>query len=657
MPWIAATGQTVVPDSTATGSEQKLGVVEVRAQRLPVRVTADVPIQTINGVRMQELGIVNMADAVRRFAGTTIRDYGGIGGLKTVSVRNMGAAHTAVSYDGAPVSNCQGGQIDIGKFSLDNVSTLSLAVGQPDDMMQPARLYASGAVLSITTLSPDNNLEGRNYSLEGQVRGGAWGYVNPMVRWQQRVTQKVTLSLDGDYMRADGNYPFTLVNGNEVTKEKRNNSEIDSWHGEGNIYVNFNENQKLQVKGYYYQSKRGLPGAVTLYNPLSTETLRDKDVFAQARWQGQFGAKWKMQAIGKYTYGWTRDKELSSKYEGGVYEDTHRQKEFYGTVTALYTPLMPLQIALAQDVIVNKLWSTTSNCPFPTRYSSITAFSGRWQQRALTINATLTASNIYEQVKSGKKPKDVSRLNPTVAISVQPVKSEMLYVRAMFKNTFRMPTFNDLYYDRVGTRTLKPESAYEYNVGITWSRRGIGVLDYLAVTADGYLNDVTNKIVALPSTYTWRMINFGKAQVKGIDVTFATGVTLPAEMNLALTAAYTFQKAINLSDPSSKNYKEQLPYTPVHTGNVAMTLNTRWVNLGYSAVGVGKRYYLAQNIPANEIKGYVEQTISASRELKLKACTLTLRGEIINLGNVQYEVIKFYPMPGRSWRVTLGIKI
>ncbi len=657
MPWLTTSGQTVVPDSTATGSEQKLGVVEVRAQRLPVRVTADVPIQTISGVKMQELGIVNMADAVRRFAGTTIRDYGGIGGLKTVSVRNMGAAHTAVSYDGAPVSNCQGGQIDIGKFSLDNVSTLSLAVGQPDDMMQPARLYASAAVLSITTLSPDNNLEGRNYSLEAQVRGGAWGYVNPMARWQQRLTQKVTFSLDGDYMRADGNYPFTLVNGNEVTKEKRNNSEIDSWHGEGNVYVNFNDDQRLQVKGYYYQSKRGLPGAVTLYNPLSTETLRDKDVFAQARWQGQFGEKWKIQAIGKYTYGWTRDKELSSKYEGGVYEDTHRQKEYYGTVTALYNPLTPLQIALAQDVAVNKLWSTTSNCPFPTRYSSITALSGRWQQRSLTVNATLTASNIFEQVKSGKKPKDVSRVNPTVAVSVKPLKSEMLYVRAMFKNTFRMPTFNDLYYDRVGTRTLKPESALEYNVGITWSRRGIGKLDYLAVTADGYFNDVTNKIVALPSTYTWRMINFGKAQVKGLDVTFATGVTLPAEMNLALTAAYTFQKAINLSDPSSKNYKEQLPYTPVHTGNVAVTLNTRWVNLGYSAVGVGKRYYLAQNIPANEIKGYVEQTISASRELKLKACTLTLRGEIINLGNVQYEVIKFYPMPGRSWRLTLGIKI
>ena len=58
------------------------------------------------------------------FAGANVKDYGGIGGLKTVSVRNIGAAHTAVSYDGVVVSNSQAGQIDIGRFSLDNVSTL-----------------------------------------------------------------------------------------------------------------------------------------------------------------------------------------------------------------------------------------------------------------------------------------------------------------------------------------------------------------------------------------------------------------------------------------------------------------------------------------------------------------------------------------------------
>lgn len=92
-----------------------------------------------------------MADAVRRFAGANVKDYGGIGGLKTVSIRNMGAAHTAVSYDGVAVSNCQAGQIDIGRFSLDNVSMLSLAIGQSEDLLQSARLYASAGVLGIET--------------------------------------------------------------------------------------------------------------------------------------------------------------------------------------------------------------------------------------------------------------------------------------------------------------------------------------------------------------------------------------------------------------------------------------------------------------------------------------------------------------------------
>ena len=112
-----------LPDTVATGTEQKVGEVTVTARRSPVRVSTGVAVQSLSGQNIAELGIQNIADAVRRFAGTNVRDYGGIGGLKTVSVRNMGASHTGVSYDGAPVSNCQAGQIDIGRFSLDNVST------------------------------------------------------------------------------------------------------------------------------------------------------------------------------------------------------------------------------------------------------------------------------------------------------------------------------------------------------------------------------------------------------------------------------------------------------------------------------------------------------------------------------------------------------
>ena len=137
-----------------TGKVHKIDEVTVTARRPPAKVTTGSPVQLINKEDIKNLGLQNMADAVRRFAGTNVRDYGGIGGLKTVSIRNLGAAHTAVSYDGVVVSNSQAGQIDIGRFSLDNVSSLSLAIGQDENLLQPARLYASAGVLSIETEKP-----------------------------------------------------------------------------------------------------------------------------------------------------------------------------------------------------------------------------------------------------------------------------------------------------------------------------------------------------------------------------------------------------------------------------------------------------------------------------------------------------------------------
>ena len=107
-----------------TGKVHKIDEVTVTARRPLAKVTTGSPVQLINKEDIKNLGLQNMADAVRRFAGTNVRDYGGIGGLKTVSIRNLGAAHTAVSYDGVVVSNSQAGQIDIGRFSLDNVSSL-----------------------------------------------------------------------------------------------------------------------------------------------------------------------------------------------------------------------------------------------------------------------------------------------------------------------------------------------------------------------------------------------------------------------------------------------------------------------------------------------------------------------------------------------------
>ena len=653
LPLAGLQAQSTLSDSI-TGRVHDIPNVTVSARQLPNKVTSSIPKQTFYRANMDKLGIQNIADAVRRFAGTDVRDYGGTGGLKTVSVRNMGAAHTAVSYDGIAVSNCQAGQIDIGRFSLDNVESLSLSIAQDDNLLQSARLYASAGVLNIETARPVFSEE-RNWHLLARLKGGSFGMANPYVRYAYQLSERTTVSLDADYLRSDGQYPFTLTNGKYKTREKRYNSAIDSWHTEANLFHTFKDESTFDLKAYFYQSDRGLPGAVILYNPESNEHLWDKNAFVQGKYKKRFSEKWSLQVQGKYNYSWNKYRDEGVQYEDGSITDRYTQHEYYASGTALYAPFRGLSVSLAQDVAVNTLSSSLPDCPFPVRFTSLTALRLRYQWNRVKLDASLLNTWITESVDAGEAPDDLKRLSPSFSVSYQPWKDRMFFVRALYKSTFRTPTFNDLYYTRMGNRSLRPEKASEYNFGLTWSVRPSDWLSDLALTVDGYFNKVTDKIVAFPTTYIWKMANYGKAHIGGVDATLASVIVFSDKFSLNLTGSYTWQKAIDLTDAKAKNYKDQLPYTPKHNGNASASLDTPWFTLGYSVVSVGKRYYLAQNIPENEIEGYTEHNATLSRTFDFKSCDLRLQADLLNLTDKQYDVIKYYPMPGRSWKLTATI--
>ena len=633
------------------GEAYLLDGVTVTARRMPAKITSTTSVQVFGKEDLKNLGLQNMGDAVKRFAGTNVRDYGGIGGLKTVSVRNLGAAHTAVSYDGVAISNTQAGQIDIGRFSLDNVSTLSLAIGHDDNLLQSARLFASAGVLNIETEKPHFE-NGKRHHTQVQMRGGSFGYLTPAIRHWQALGERTKLSVEGNYLHAEGEYPFTLKNGTLVTEQKRINSDVESYQGEVNLFHTFKDESELSAKAYYYNSKRGLPGAVILYNSESDERLWDENFFAQAKYKKAFSPQWTLQAQGKYNYSWNKYEDTGVEYTGGKQTDTNRQTEYYLSASALYKPTSAWSFSLSQDGFINRLHTNGANSPEPVRYTSLTALNARYQSGQLKASGSVVATYITEEVKAGNTPEDRRRLSPTLSLSWQPWEGEQLFVRALYKNTFRVPTFSDLYYLRVGNTSLKPEKATEYTVGLTWSGTPFSFTDFVSLTVDGYYNEVNDKIIAFPSTYVWKMQNYGKVHITGIDATLATAIPLGKSVNLNLSGNYSWQKALDVTNPEAKNYKHQLPYTPEHNGNVSATLEMPWVNVGYTVTMVSQRYFLAQNIEANRIEGYGEHTATLWREFKLGKCGLRLQAEIINLTDAQYDVIKYYPMPGRSWRLT-----
>lgn len=661
--WILAILMFVVAISGSLSAQEKdtlivhdMEEVVVSVRNVPRPLLSAVPVQVMTGEKMLGLGLQNMADAVRRFSGTTVRDYGGIGGMKTVSVRSLGAHHTAISYDDVAVSNCQAGQIDIGRFSLDNISHLSLTVGEDENLLHSARMSASAAVLSIRTEIPDFMKE-RAFNLRTSLRIGSFGQVNPVVGYAHKLKEETILSASANFMRADGTYPFTLVNGVERTREKRYNSDIISGHAEANLFHTFCDDASLSVKAYYFNSERGLPGSVILYNNESRERLWDENFFVQASYKKTFSKKWSLQGQLKYNYSWNKYEDVDVKYENGRQTDLNTQNEYYGSATALFSPLKNLSFSFAQDFAVNTLKNNLKDSPLPTRYTSLTALRGQYKIQKLTLSGTLLNTFITESVKAGEAPSDKKKITPSFSAIYKPFDYYYFNIRALYKKTFRVPTFNDLYYLRMGNTGLRPEKADEYNFGITWSGTPFSFLDYVALTVDGYYNEVNDKIVVFPTTYVSKMLNFGRVRIYGMDINLSTGIPLSGKMNVLFAGSYTYQKAVDITSSTEKNYKQQIPYTPKHSGNVAATFETPWINLAYTVVAVGERYSLKQNIPVNRIDGYWEHSLSLSREFSFKKYNLSLQAECVNLTNEQYDVIKYYPMPGRSFRGTIRIEI
>jgi outer membrane cobalamin receptor len=109
---------------------------------------------------------------------------------------------------------------------------------------------------------------------------------------------------------------------------------------------------------------------------------------------------------------------------------------------------------------------------------------------------------------------------------------------------------------------------------------------------------------------------------------------------------------VDITDASAKNYRHQLPYTPRHSGKFTLSLINPYVNVSYIFTAVGDRYMLPQNTLRNRIDGYTEHSFSLNRDFVFNTCSLRVQGELLNVGNEQYEVIRYYPMPRFSWRLS-----
>lgn len=655
---ILALASSAMPDSIV--HPQQLGEAHVAVHR-NANLQSSAPLQIVSASDISRRGVVSLTEVLNTFAGVSVKDYGGIGGLKTVSLRSFGTQHTGISYDGIAMTDAANGQVDIGRFNLDNVHSLRVDIAGTDDIFRPAKLASYVGVVSLESDARPQHDEAQHTV---SLRYASYNTVNPYVHFRHAAGKRWHLGAWANYVHSEGDYPFRLKNGSLVTDEVRLNSQVGQCNGEAYAAGELGRLGSLRFKANGYYSTRGLPGNVVLYTQHPTEHLWDLHFSASAQHRGEWG-KWRMQTNLSYANVWNRYTDSDPKYV--VPEDDRYilQTSSFSSVV-LWQTMENLSFSLAEDLDYIHLDSNIPESVQPTRESSHTAFSAKFATSRFTAVGTLLGLVNWEQAESAAGAPPIpstvrTRLTPTLSVACKVLSQDPstssgtdLRLRASYKESYRLPSFTDMYYLRVGNRNLHPERASQMNVGATW-QHNFG-RHTLSVTADAYYNNVRDKIVAVPTMFIWHMRNVGRVRMQGLDVTASYRSVLSSYLTVHADANYCYQHAIDITNTEAKNYRHQIPYAPRHTGNAALSAVFPWFTASYTLVAVGARYSLAQNTPAYRIEPYADHSVSLNRTFDFHRCHLHLSAEALNLAGRNYEIIKYYPMPGRNFRFTAKVK-
>ena len=518
--------------------------------------------------------------------------------------------------------------------------------------------------------------DGKSYNVKLKAKYGSSDLVRLSALWEQRLSSAVSTSLNAEHLTSSGKYKF---NYRRVTPSGVVAYDTTAVRQNGDIRadrIDFNVNGILQrgywnTKVYFYNSQRGIPGAIVNNVWRRGERQSDLNFFVQNRFQKDITDRFSTQWLAKYAF--YRTHYVNKDTTQLPADNRFWQQEFYLSTSNAYEILPNWSISASYDFRWNKLNADTYRFVFPTRFSNMISLATAFEARFIRIQGSVLASFIHDKLHPttrlmpGMKATDnITKFTPALFIDFPIIDkatngaSTKLSVRTFAKRSFRMPTFNDLYYTDLGNSNLKPESATQYDLGVVFNKQYNGhLLKNVQFQADGYYNTIHDKIIAYPKgqQFRWTMLNLGRVHITGIDVMGAIALQPINDLVVTARLQYTYQDARDVTNASDVFYKDQIPYIPYNSGSAIVNLAYHNWTLNYSFIYSGKRYNQQENIPNNYMQPWYTSDVSLQYDFKAFGTKCRAMLEVNNILNQKYDVILNYPMPGINGLVGLQVEL
>ena len=540
------------------------------------------------------------ADALLRFPGLGISDYGGLAGLKGANLRGLGTPHTDIYLDGVRVSNFQSGQNDLGMLPLETLGNVVVD-------------YAQNS-LSFRTAKP---VFGRS-PFAGRIGllAGSFGTWMPSVRFDVKASERVAISAYASGILTKGDFPFGDANA------RRTGNDLKQIRAGYDVFGTL-EGGQWQIKSYINASDRGTPGSLSWP---SEDRQQDKNFILQGTLRKAFSDLYTLNVSAKGAYDNIFYKSAwgDSNYDFSDFQlnssHTFRLTDFWA-------------VSLAADIEHGALKATGYDA---ARTAAIAALGSAIRLGRFSADVAVEYRGTFDKGAAA-----LNSVSPSLDLRFRILES--LDITAFGRRAFRAPTFNELYYPGYGNPDLKPEDAWLTDLGIDW-HRACGDWTFGA-KVDGFYNFLKEKIISAPSAadpYVWLPYNIGRVEAWGADAV-ASARYDDGRIAGGFSARYARQNALDKT-PDSYTFDQQIPYVARHTVVLAGDFSVAGWRIDALWNWRGGRFDASGEMPNwNSLDLSLRKTVKLCED---SALTLFVTGK--DLLDCRYELVRDYPMPGRS---------
>ncbi len=633
-----------MPECLAASSQQDSSVKTFP----PVRVTAGrlysnpsmkfLPVTLIDKSVIDAASNRQLTDVLDRVPGLTVKDYGGIGGLKTVSIRGTSGNQSLVMIDGMRLSSNQNGIFDFSTFPLSSVSGVEVVRGGASALFGG---NAIGGVINIIT-----SVE-QDYKIKLNSGIGSFGDKYFEIASADKILGS-PYNLQVNLLNTTGDYPFEFTEfGNKITA-KRSNGEFTNLSATLAGLIP-DENWNLKYRAMFRNSNRGIPGAALqghIESPNATLAESESIMLFSAGRQLDSSSQLSMGVLLRTNSFRYKDPDALGFGSGGLNSNfLNNDMELtakYSFAFGILNYELGVESSFA-DLSGDMLQPETGN--YVDRTSAAVFGRAETEDMDLIIGRAAFNFGFRGDYLSDMTDGAVSPLaGGMLLINDLPLKIKMQY-----SYNFRPPSFNEMYYLNYGSAGLVPERSHSLNLGMEFFP-----LTYLTLNAEAFAINTTNQILSVPkSPVAWTAENIGNVTTRGLE--FNLNMSFMDKL-LSFDLAYTRQIALDMT-AGSLTYNKQVPYIPQEVLFLASTMQYNNLMAGVSIQYSSYRYALLANNYSSMLPQFMLIDIFLSYEFDFigNDCALHLKAD--NIMDKKYELVRKYPMPGRSFGVGLTFEM